>query len=235
MQKILIADRSDDICFVLKKLLEKEYDVTVCYDGETALSLVQGIRPDALILDLRLPKLDGFTLLSQLQGQLPPAVLASTDISTDYDLRIAVKLGAGHVLQRPFHTRSVLFHIKWLLYYARDPVHTPIDPRSIVSAHLTRLGLDCSHDGYQQLRLGIPLFMQDTSMHLGKELYPAIISIWGRGDSVAIERTIRSAIEAAWKKRDAAIWAEYFPDCKKCPNNKKFIARLSEFTQHPEN
>ena len=55
MQKILIADRSDDLCFVLKRLLEKEYDVTVCYDGETALSLIRRIRPDALILDLRPP------------------------------------------------------------------------------------------------------------------------------------------------------------------------------------
>lgn len=235
MQKILIADRSDDLCFVLKKLLEKEYDVTVCYDGETALSLLRGIQPDALILDLRLPVLDGFTLLAELQGQLPPAILAITDGGTDYDHRMAIEQGAGYVLQRPFNTRSVLFHIKWLLHYARDPKHTPIDPRTITSAHLSRLGLDCSHDGYQQLRLGIPLFMQDPSMHLGKELFPAIIAIWGRGDPVSLERTIRSAIEAAWKRRNVAIWAEYFPDCEKCPSNKKFIARLSEFTQYPQN
>lgn len=235
MQKILIADRSDDLCFVLKKLLEKEYDVTVCYDGEAALSLIRGIKPDALILDLRLPKIDGLTLLNELQGQLPAAILAITDGGTDYDHRMAVQLGARCVLQRPFNTRTVLFHIKWLLYYARDPQHIPLDPRSITSAHLSRLGLDCSHDGYQQLRLGIPLFMQDPSMHLGKELFPAIIAIWGRGDPVSLERTIRSAIEAAWKKRNVAIWAEYFPACEKCPSNKNFIARLSEFTQYPQN
>jgi hypothetical protein len=69
---------------------------------------------------------------------------------------------------------------------------------------------------------------------LGKELYPAIISIWGRGDPATLERAIRCAIEAAWKNRNETIWAEYFPDCAKCPNNKKFIARLAEFTQYPQ-
>ena len=234
MQKILIADRSDDICFVLKKQLQKEFEVSTCNDGSTALALIRGMHPDGLILDLRLPMLDGISLLRELQGALPPAVLAISDTGRDYEHRTAIDLGAGYVIARPFETRAVCGHIRGLMDYARNPNRPPVDPRSIVSAHLTRLGLDCSHDGYQQLRLGIPLFMQDPSLQLGKELYPAIISLWGRGDPVSVEHTVRRAIVSAWKTRDPAVWEEYFRGCTKCPNNKKFIARLAEFLEYPQ-
>ena len=157
-----------------------------------------------------------------------------SDTNASYESRAAAALGASLVMVRPFENRALYGHIYNLAEYARDPEHFPPDLRTIISAHLSRLGLDCAHDGYQQLRLGIPLFRQDPAMHMGKELYPAIIEQWGRGDSVSLERTIRSAIEAAWKKRDPEIWQQYFPDCEKCPNNKKFIARLSEFTELPK-
>ena len=234
MEKILIVDQSDDICFVLKKRLQKDFEVLTCNDGPAALALIRHIRPDALVLGLRLPGLDGLTLLRELQDELPPAILAISDTDADYEVRSAIALGANYVMMRPFEIRAVCGHIYSLMDYARDPDRLPADLRSIVGAHLTRLGLDCSHDGYQQLRLGIPLFMQDPSLHLGKELYPAIISIWGRGAPVSMERTIRCAIEAAWKKRDPAIREEYFPGCIKCPNNKMFIARLAEFTKYPQ-
>lgn len=234
MQTVLIADRSDDICFVLKKQLQPYFQVSTCSDGLTALALTRGMRPDALVLDLRLPKLDGFALLEQLQGQLPPAVLAISDTGRDYDHYTAINLGAGHVIQRPFNTGSIYLHIKLLLDYAGKPERPAIEPRAIAAAHLNRLGFDVSHAGTQQLRIAIALFRQDPGLSLSKDLYPGIAPMWNTGDGRLIERTMRAAIESAWKNRNPAVWEEYFPGFTECPSNKKFIAHMADFTQMPE-
>lgn len=231
MRKLLIADRSDDQCAVLKRALQKDFEVSTCNDGLTALTLIKGMRPDALVLDLSLPQLDGLTILQELQGYLPPAILATTDCANGYVQRRATELGAGYVMMRPFQPRCIYGHIMNLLEYAGNPAGQPL---SIPAAHLSRLGFNTSHDGHQQLVVGIPLFAQDPSLRLSKELYPAIISVLGGSSPKAVEHTIRTAIRAAWKKRNSAIWAEYFSDCEKCPNNKKFISRLAQFTDYPE-
>lgn len=230
MRKLLIADRSDDQCAVLKKALQKDFAVSTCNDGLTALTLIKGMRPDALVLDLSLPHLDGLTILQELQGSLPAAILATTDFTSGYVQHRAVELGIGYIMLRPFHPRCICGHILNLLNYAGSAA---AQPQSVTAARLSRLGLSSSHDGYQQLLVGIPLFAQDPSMRLGKELYPAIASVLGNASAKAVEHTVRTAIEAAWSKRDAGVWEEYFSGCEKCPNNKKFISRLAQFTDYP--
>lgn len=234
MRTLLIADRSDDLCVILKQALQTDFQITTCMDGITAMSLILHTQPDALILDLSLPHLDGLTLLEELAGHLPKAVLATTDDPSGYVHQMAVDRGAGHVMMRPFHTRSARSHIIGLLEYAQRPNPHPADPQSIAAAHLSRLGFDSTLDGYQQLRIGIPLFAQDPALRLGKELYPAIITLWHKSNPAAIERNIRTAIVTAWKQRDKAVWEIYFPGLTKCPSNKKFLARLAQFTKQPE-
>lgn len=234
MRTLLIADRSDDLCVILKQTLQTEFQVTTCMDGITAKSLILHMQPDALILDLSLPHLDGLSLLEDLAGHLPGAVLATTDDPSGYVHQMAVDRGAGHVMMQPFHTRSARNHILGLLEYTQRPNPRPADPQSIAAAHLSKLGLDSALDGYQQLRIGIPLFAQDPALRLGKELYSVIITLWHKSNPTSIERNIRTAIVAAWKQRDKAVWDVYCPGLTKCPSNKKFIAQLAQFTNPPE-
>ena len=103
-----------------------------------------------------------------------------------------------------------------------------MDPRSVTAGHLTRLEFEAEHDGFAQLRVGIPMFAQDPSLRLGKELYPTIASICGSLSATTVEHTIRTAIENAWRQGNREIWNEFFPGCEKCPSNKKFIARMAQ-------
>lgn len=233
MRKLLIAVRSDDLIAVLKRLFQKDFELSACTDGNTAYTLIKHIQPDVLILDLLLPEIDGLELLRLLQPNVPSATLVLTDYTHPHVFQQAVDLGAGYIMAKPFRTEAVHSHVMQLLQFA-DSRQAPNDPQSVAAAHLTVLGLCSGHDGYQQLRLGIPLFRQDPALRLGKELYPAIITLWGSGTPKQIEHSIRLAITNAWKERDKAVWDSYFPGYEKCPSNKDFIARLAQFTELPK-
>ena len=93
---------------------------------------------------------------------------------------------------------------------------------------LCKLKIQPHKDGFRQLRLAIPLFAQDSEQSLSKEIYPAIAEQLNFVSSLTVERSIRYAIETAWKRKDLDVWAEYFPRCRKPPSNKRFIATLAE-------
>ncbi len=233
MRKLLIAARSDDLTAVLKRLFQKDFELSACTDGSTAFSLIKHIQPDVLILDLFLPEIDGLELLRMLQPNVPPATLVLSDYTHPHVFQQAVDLGAGYFMAKPFRTEAVRSHVMHLLQFV-DSNLVPNDPQSVAAAHLTALGLCSKHDGYQQLRLGIPLFRQDPALRMSKELYPAIITLLGNGNQKQIEHSIRLAITNAWERRDKAVWEFYFPGYTKCPSNKDFIARLAQFTELPK-
>ena len=82
--------------------------------------------------------------------------------------------------------------------------------------------------GYRQLGLAIPLFAENNLQSLSTELYPRIASELGCSDWRCVERSIRNAIAFAFRRRDPAVWAQFYLDGKKPPSNKRFIATLAE-------
>lgn len=69
MKRILVVDDEKDFCFFLKKNLEAagSFDVTICHNGPTALSLAENIRPDLVLLDILMPGMDGPEVARQLK------------------------------------------------------------------------------------------------------------------------------------------------------------------------
>lgn len=82
--------------------------------------------------------------------------------------------------------------------------------------------------GYKYLTLAIPCYSIDDTQSLTKEIYPFVAHCFGCPDWHSIERSIRSVILAAWEHRDPEAWEQYFPNQKKPPSNKLFIATLAE-------
>lgn len=69
MKRILVVDDEKDFCFFLKKNLEAagSFDVAICHDGATALSLAENFRPDLILLDILMPGMDGPEVARQLK------------------------------------------------------------------------------------------------------------------------------------------------------------------------
>lgn len=224
MRTVLLALESEDFRLALQEALCRKYRLLLCADAQTGMQLL-GQKPDVLVLDLSLPGTDGLTFLENAAHLRPPVILALCTQITPYLGQALSGLGVGYAIRKPCTLPAVTGRISDMLRKLDDPL--PYDPQLVIRDILMKLSLPLPSDGFQQLRIGIPLFAQDKSQRLSKELYPAIAELYGCS-AAAVEHSIRESIETAWESRDAAVWQEYFPGFTQCPTNKCFIARLAE-------
>ena len=105
--KILIVEDEETLAKVLaEKLNEAGYLIEVAADGEAALSLAQSFRPDGIVLDLRIPKKDGFEVLEALKSdemlKMIPVIVVS-NLMLDTDIKRALQLGAADYYVKAEH------------------------------------------------------------------------------------------------------------------------------------
>lgn len=230
--KLLIADGNEEFRLALTDALQGAYHVRSCTDGKEALSLLHSYSPDVFVLDLMLPELDGISLLqTAAMSGICPMVLATSRFINDYVLEATTKLGVGYLMRRPCDIRATVARIADLSEKLQPPLMTQPDPRTYVSNLLLSLGIPTKRDGYRYLREAIPLMAKNPMQSITKELYPAV-AVLCRCEGGNVERSIRSAITAAWEHRDDRIWQLYFrPGADGViprPTNSAFISRLAD-------
>ncbi len=227
MHKLLIADSSEPFTDALKEVFENDFDLQICQDGETALELLVKFQPEVLILNLMLPFKDGLTVLQE-SAHRPKVILAVCPYVNSYIEQAAVNLGVQYIMLMP--TVNALRVRLMDMIAATIPQKEDLQGQTVVHLHI--LNFSTHLDGYQQLCVGIPIFFQNPGMRLSKELYPAIAKHFGLPDARTVEHSIRKAIAAAWRHRDAVVWEKYFPKrpdgTVSCPTNKEFICHIAE-------
>jgi len=117
--KLLVVDDEKEIVEVLKKRLVQEgYDVVVAYDGEEALVKVKGDNPDIILMDLMMPKLNGFEVLKEIrekfQDKWRPVIIISAKSELD-SVRQAYSLDADHYLTKPCTIENILRGIRTMI------------------------------------------------------------------------------------------------------------------------
>jgi two-component system response regulator MprA len=114
--RVLVVEDDTDIAGALRRSLDKEgYDVRVAGDGETALDEAGVFAPDAVVLDLGLPKLDGVEVCRRLRtdGDVPILILTARDA---LDARVeGLDSGADDYLVKPFERDELLARLRALL------------------------------------------------------------------------------------------------------------------------
>lgn len=110
--KLLIAVKSEIITDLLVSSLSM-HDVHICDTGTDALAMLEKHRPDALILDLTLPVMDGLTVLRKT-GFRPYRILALTTLATPAVLQAAADAGVQDVLLIPCTIRHIIEHLNAL-------------------------------------------------------------------------------------------------------------------------
>ena len=112
-KKILIVDDEKPIVDILKFNLEKEgFSTVVAYDGEEAINLALSVKPDLILLDLMLPKIDGFNVCKELRKHLTCPIIMLTAKEEVVDKIIGLELGADDYMTKPFSIREVIARIK---------------------------------------------------------------------------------------------------------------------------
>lgn len=231
MLKLLIADGTEEFSQALCNALRGAYYVRTCADGREALELLRAYSPDVLVLDLMLPGLDGISLLQQAAEEgLCPMVLATSRFINDYVLEAVERVGVGYLMMKPCDVHATAARISDLSRRIRQPVLSKPDPRTQVSNLLLALGVPTKLRGYAYLREAILLMAASPGQSITKELYPAVGELCA-STAMHVERSIRSAVSAAWEHRDPRLWNIYFPPdgsgCEMKPTNAAFISRLA--------
>jgi len=113
-KKILVVEDEKNIVDILVFNLKREsYDTLEAYDGETGLRLALEQDPDLILLDLMLPKMDGFEVCKRLreQGQATPVIML-TAREEEIDKVRGLELGADDYITKPFSMRELLARVK---------------------------------------------------------------------------------------------------------------------------
>jgi DNA-binding response OmpR family regulator len=144
-QRILVVDDDKSIVKVLTGYLEQSgFGVLAAHDGEAALHLLRRERPDLVILDLMMPKRDGWEVTRIVRADkdlAPTPIIMLTARFEDTDKIVGLELGADDYITKPFNAREVVTRVKALLRRQKLDQMPTAAPRILVSGGL-RLDVD---------------------------------------------------------------------------------------------
>jgi two-component system alkaline phosphatase synthesis response regulator PhoP len=116
MKTVLVVDDERNIVELVRLYLEKEgYSVIAASDGEQALVQFDRADPDLVVLDLMLPKMDGFEVCRELRRRSDVPILMLTARSEDVDAIVGLELGADDYVTKPFNPRALVARVKAIL------------------------------------------------------------------------------------------------------------------------
>jgi len=121
MNKVLIIDDDEELCDLVSEYLTVEgFETTAVHDGETGLSRALSGEYDLAVLDVMLPKINGFDVLRNLREQSGLPVLMLTARGDDMERIVGLEIGADDYLPKPFNPRELVARLRAILRRASN-------------------------------------------------------------------------------------------------------------------
>ena len=115
-EKILVVDDDTNICELLRLYLEKEgYVVKIVNDGVSAINAFKQENPDLTLLDIMIPRLDGWQVCREIRKFSDKPIIMLTAKGETFDKVLGLELGADDYVTKPFDTKEVVARIKAVL------------------------------------------------------------------------------------------------------------------------
>ena len=142
--RILVADDDPRVHEKLSAHFRREeYQMISARDGEEALELARQLHPDVLVLDVLMPKMDGFMVCREIRKESKIPIIMLSAKADEFDRLLGLELGADDYITKPFSAREVVARIKAVL----RRLHDMIEEKS--STHLVVDNLDIDLNAYQ--------------------------------------------------------------------------------------
>ena len=232
METISLAIVDDNESFVdaLKEKVteDPEYQLAgVAYNGEDGLRLIRVKKPDIVILDIIMPRMDGLTVMDRIQyeegSRHTTDFIVVSAVGREEIAQEAFELGARYYIRKPVAPETVMGKVRRLskgdftvkttypllrgssqvvMMAAERPRHYFTgNPQIDVTSILQEIGVPAHVRGYQYLRDAILFSMESPSLltSASKKLYPKVAEEYSTTTG-RVERAIRHAIESAWNK-----------------------------------
>ena len=114
--KILVVEDDANLLETLKYNLRKEgYDVVTATDGEQAIAIARGEKPDLIILDIMLPKMSGFEVCRILRKEMTTHIFMLTAKADEMDKVVGLEIGADDYMTKPFSLKEMLARVRAML------------------------------------------------------------------------------------------------------------------------
>jgi len=134
-EKILIVEDDANLQETIKYNLRKEgYDIVTASDGEQALAAARREKPDLLVLDVMLPKLNGFEVCRTLRKEMTVPILMLTAKADETDKIVGLEIGADDYMTKPFSMRELLARVRAILRRAKMADTPPAGSAGIIKA-----------------------------------------------------------------------------------------------------
>lgn len=208
---ILVVEDDPEIAEIVLAYLHREGFVTLCAtDGETALRLHAQHRPDLVLLDVQLPRLNGWSVLTRLREHSLTPVIMLTAMDQDVDKLMALRVGADDYIVKPFNPAEVVARVQAVLRRTRTGAAAPAQgplrfgPLEVdVDAHVARVVLDSGAVTLSltltELRLLAKLVQMPNRIHTRAELLADCLP-----EGEALERTVDSHVSKLRRKLEDA-------------------------------
>ena len=251
---VAIADDNQKILDMLENIIGMDKELNLvgkAKNGEEMCQIIKDRQPDVVLLDLIMPKMDGLTVMEQVNQDNSvnkrPYFIVITAVGQERITEDAFNKGANYYVMKPFNNEVLLDRIKSVRKMFRNYEKKNEDGRlegtargedleNRVTNMLHEIGIPAHIKGYHYLRDAIIMAVKDMDVlnAITKILYPTVAKKY-QTTSSRVERAIRHAIEVAWSRGKLDTLDELFgytvSTGKGKPTNSEFIALIADTIQ----
>ena len=251
---VAIADDNQKILDMLENIIGMDKELNLvgkAKNGEEMCQIIKNRQPDVVLLDLIMPKMDGLTVMEQVNQDNSvnkrPYFIVITAVGQERITEDAFNKGANYYVMKPFNNEVLLDRIKSVRKMFRNYEKKNEDGRlegtargedleNRVTNMLHEIGIPAHIKGYHYLRDAIIMAVKDMDVlnAITKILYPTVAKKY-QTTSSRVERAIRHAIEVAWSRGKLDTLDELFgytvSTGKGKPTNSEFIALIADTIQ----
>ena len=150
-RKILIVDDEKNIVDIIAFNLKKEgYTVITAADGEEGVQKAMEENPDLILLDIMMPKMDGYEVCKKIREKKNTPIIMLTARAEELDKVLGLELGADDYVTKPFGVRELMARVKANLRKSvvREETPEPLPVRGILASWIsTPIGMRCGRMG----------------------------------------------------------------------------------------
>ena len=233
-KNILVVEDNIGFANAIKEYFSNNDSICIKYianDGYEGLDIVKNNKDiDVILLDLVMPKKDGFSFLEDINDDMKNKIMVMTSFNSEKVIRQVANIGIDYIIIKPFEFEELENKINKM----NDSVDlNNKDLKINLTKLLHELGVPSHIKGYEYIREGIMLLYNDPTIIGGitKELYPEIAEKYNTSVS-RVERAIRHAIEVSWNRGNLDLMEEVFGHSvdydKAKPTNSEFIVTVAD-------